>query len=272
MNIIILTAVFAAALAFTLGTALGFFREFFAVAEDPLKGKIRDALPGANCGACGYPGCDGYAAALAEGQTGIGGCTVGGKETANKLSAILGISANVVPVVAVLACRGSREHTPNRGDYRGLLTCRGAKLASGSTKLCAWGCLGFGDCVAICRFEALSMDKDGLPRINRDKCTGCKLCMTECPQGLLQEAPRDRKGALALCSNRNPVKALVKKTCEAGCIKCGLCVKSCPKLCITIENGIPKIDYTLCVSCGVCVSKCPTKVLALLPTALLPTA
>jgi Na+-translocating ferredoxin:NAD+ oxidoreductase RNF subunit RnfB len=265
MHVIILTAVFAAILAFVLGTALGFFRKYFAVPEDPLQSRVREALPGANCGACGFPGCDGYASAVASGQAETNKCSVGGKETADTISAIVGVSgAGLVPVVAVLACRGSRDHAPEKGIYSGLKTCAGAKLSAGGTKLCSWGCLGFGDCVKVCQFGALSMGDDGLPRVDYAKCTGCKLCMAECPQRLLSEIPRERKGAVTLCSNRNPIKTMVRKTCTAGCIKCELCVKNCPEQCIKLENGIPLVDYSKCVSCGVCVEKCPTKVLKLL--------
>jgi Na+-translocating ferredoxin:NAD+ oxidoreductase RNF subunit RnfB len=219
MNIILVTAIFAAVLAFALGLALGFFREFFKVEEDPLKGLVREVLPGANCGACGFPGCDGYAGAAASGQAEPNRCTVGGKAVAEKVAALLGVSAGAVsPVVSVLACQGSREHAPLKGDYRGLATCRGAKLSTGGTKLCVWGCLGFGDCLRVCQFGALSMGEDGLPRVDYDRCTGCKVCVAECPQGLLRTVPKDRQGALALCSNRNPLRAMVKKTCKAGCI------------------------------------------------------
>ncbi|GHV18085.1 ferredoxin [Spirochaetia bacterium] len=268
MNIILITALFAAALALILGIALGFFREFFAVKQDPLVGLVREALPGANCGACGFPGCDGYAAAVAAKTTGTGSCSVGGRPVAEKIAALLGTDAvDVVPAVAVLACQGSKDHAPQKGEYTGLQTCRGAKLSAGGTKLCAWGCLGFGDCTAVCRFGALSMGEDGLPRIDRTKCTGCKVCVTECPQQLLQEVPKDRQGSMPRCSNRNPVKAMVMKTCKAGCIKCELCVKNCPAKCITMDNGIPVVDYRKCTSCGTCVGKCPTKVLKLLETA-----
>jgi Na+-translocating ferredoxin:NAD+ oxidoreductase RNF subunit RnfB len=254
-------------LAFVLGTALGFFREFFAVPQDPLAAQIREALPGANCGACGYPGCDGYAAAVAAKQTGITGCTVGGSAVAEKLAVLVGGDARMVPVVAVLACRGSRDHAPLKGEYTGIRTCRGAKLSAGGTKLCAWGCLGFGDCTAVCKFGALSMGEDGLPRIDPAKCTGCKVCAAECPQGIIRDLPRDRQGALVYCSNRNPLKAMVIKTCKAGCIKCEICVKNCPEQCIIMENGIPQVDYAKCTSCGTCVAKCPTKVFKLLQTA-----
>jgi Na+-translocating ferredoxin:NAD+ oxidoreductase RNF subunit RnfB len=264
---IIITAVFAALLALVLGFALGFFREFFAVEQDPLAGLVREALPGANCGACGFPGCDGYAAAVASGKAGTGNCPVGGKAVAEKLASLLGTGAvSVVPVVTALVCQGSKVHAPLKGEYTGLATCRGAKLSSGGTKLCAWGCLGYGDCVAVCKFGALSIGEEGLPVIDREKCTGCKVCVAECPQELLREVPRNLTGAMAMCSNRNPVKSMVMKTCKKGCIKCELCVKNCPEQCIVMDNGIPLIDYSKCTSCGTCVEKCPTKVLKLLKT------
>ncbi|MDR3170858.1 MAG: RnfABCDGE type electron transport complex subunit B [Treponema sp.] len=262
MNIVLITALFAVLLAFVLGLALGFFKEFFKVEEDPLKGKVREALPGANCGACGFPGCDGYAGAVASGQAEINRCSVGGAAVAKQLSALMGVSgASVVPVIGVLACQGSKDHARLKGEYAGLQTCRGAKLSAGGTKLCAWGCLGFGDCVKSCQFGALSMGANGLPQIDTQLCKGCKGCMAECPQQLIQVLPMDRKGAVTLCSNRNPLKAQVKKTCDVGCIKCELCVKNCPEKCITMENGIPKVDYAKCTSCGTCVAKCPMKVL-----------
>jgi Na+-translocating ferredoxin:NAD+ oxidoreductase RNF subunit RnfB len=264
MSIVLITAVFALVLAFVLGVALGFFKKFFAVPEDPLVGRVREALPGANCGACGFPGCDGYAAAIAGGNAGIGSCSVGGPAVAEKLSAIMGISASVISTITVLACRGSSLHAPRKGNYTGLQTCRGAKLSSGGTKLCSWGCLGFGDCTLVCQFGALSMGENGLPKVDYTKCTGCKLCVAECPQMLLRDVPKDRHGAMALCSNRNPIRPMVSKTCRIACIKCGLCVKNCPQQCITLENNIPVVDYSKCVSCGTCALKCPTKVMKIL--------
>ncbi|MDR2151008.1 MAG: RnfABCDGE type electron transport complex subunit B [Spirochaetaceae bacterium] len=265
MNSIIITAIFALALAFILGFALGFFRKFFAVAEDPLKSSIRECLPGANCGACGYPGCDGYASALVERTAEPNKCTVGGVSVAEKIGTILGIEASSVEsFIAVLACQGSKEHAPAKGEYSGLAQCRAAKIAIGGTKLCAWGCLGFGDCVAVCQFGALCMGADGLPHINVERCTGCGLCVAECPQQVLLTIPKRRKAnpvPYALCSNRHTVKALVLKTCKKACIKCELCVKNCPQHCIALVNGIPEIDYSKCSICGTCVAKCPTKVL-----------
>jgi ferredoxin len=180
---------------------------------------------------------------------------------AEKLAAIMGVSGGaVLQTVTVLACQGSKTHAGLKGNYTGLQTCRGAKLSAGGTKLCSWGCLGFGDCVKMCKFGALSMGEDGLPKVDYEKCTGCRLCVNECPQQLLKGIPKDQKGAITLCSNRNPIKQMVSKTCKAGCIKCGICVKNCPVQCISLDSNIPVVDLSKCTSCGTCAAKCPTKV------------
>jgi ferredoxin len=108
------------------------------------------------------------------------------------------------------------------------------------------------------------MGKNGLPEVDYTKCTGCKICIAECPQGVLRAVSRETKGALALCSNRNPLKANVLKSCKVGCIKCELCVKNCPENCITMVNGLPVVDWAKCSSCGTCTEKCPTKVFKIL--------
>jgi Pyruvate/2-oxoacid:ferredoxin oxidoreductase delta subunit len=108
------------------------------------------------------------------------------------------------------------------------------------------------------------MGENGLPRVDYEKCTGCKLCIAECPQQLLRDIPRDRQGTMVRCSNRNPLKAMVAKTCKTGCIKCEICVKNCPESCIVMERGIPVVDYAKCSSCGTCVTKCPKKVFKLI--------
>ncbi|AEF85386.1 ferredoxin [Treponema primitia ZAS-2] len=265
MSIVLITALFAAILAFVLGVALGFFKDFFAVEEDPLKGQVRECLPGANCGACGFPGCDGYATAVASGSAATNCCSVGGKDVAEKLSALMGVSAgSITPLVAIIACQGTPDKAPAKGNYTGLQTCRGAKLSTGGTKLCVWGCLGYGDCTVVCQFGALSLGENGLPKVDHTKCTGCKVCVAECPQGVIRAVAKDSQGAVVTCSNRNPLKATVLKTCKAGCIKCELCVKNCPENCITLQNGIPVVDYAKCTSCGTCGEKCPTKVFKIL--------
>jgi Na+-translocating ferredoxin:NAD+ oxidoreductase RNF subunit RnfB len=262
MTLVLTTALFATILAFVLGITLGFFRDFFAVPKDPLIDKIREVLPGANCGACGFPGCENYAQAIAKGKAGINACTAGGSAVTEKLAQITGMaSEQIQQIVAVLTCQGSVIHTPLKGKYTGIKTCRGAKLSVGSTKLCSWGCLGYGDCVKVCKFDALVMDYDkGLPTVDYTKCTGCRMCISECPQGILKGVPNDQKGAIILCANRNPIKQGVIKSCKIACIKCGLCVKQCPQQCIDLSTHIPVVDLSKCNSCGTCVEKCPTKV------------
>jgi Na+-translocating ferredoxin:NAD+ oxidoreductase RNF subunit RnfB len=269
ISIIIYTAAVAAVVALFLGLALGVFKEIFHVEEDPLIGMLREALPGANCGGCGFPGCDGYASAVAGGAGFAGGaditkCTAGGKATADKLAGIMGVgAAEVKPLVPVPCCLGGSDIAVKRGSYSGLTSCRGAKIAGG-TKLCSWGCIGFGDCVNVCKFGALSMGKDRLPVVNWGLCTGCKVCVAECPQGILKLIPKDIKAVLALCSNRNTIRSAIRKTCRLGCIKCGICVKQCPEQCIVINSGIPIVDYSKCTACGTCEQKCPTKVMRVL--------
>ena len=265
MNIVLVTALFALVLAFILGLTLGFFKQFFAVEEDPLIGQLREILPGANCGACGFPGCDGYAAAVAGKSAGINSCSVGGQAVAEKLAALAGGDANVKPVVAFIACGGTRDRSLLKGEYSGVKSCRAAKISTGSIKRCSWGCQGFGDCVSVCKFGALSMGEGRVPIVDTNKCTGCKACMAECPQHIIHAVPADLKGARPLCSNLNVNKAMVARNCKAGCIKCELCVKNCPEQCIKMVNGIPVIDYSKCTSCGVCVNVCPPKTMKLIP-------
>lgn len=264
MNTILLTLAVSAVLAFVLGVLLGFFKKIFYVPVDPTAGKIRECLPGANCGGCGYPGCDGFAAACASGKAPADGCTAGGPAVAKKVGEVLGVTVSAEKQVALLACRGSKDHAQIKGFYNGVKTCAAAKtLGINGTKMCAWGCIGFGDCAAACGFGGISMGDDGLPHIDPDLCTGCGACIKACPQQLLQKVPAERTGSIPLCSNRNPNKTVILKQCKAGCIKCGKCERSCKEGAIKLDKGIPVIDYAKCTSCGDCVTGCPTKVLVL---------
>jgi electron transport complex protein RnfB len=259
ITIVLWTLGFSALLAFVLGFMLGWFQDIFKMERDPLVDAVRAALPGANCGGCGYPGCDGYAEAAATKRAGPNLCTAGGSHTAEAVAKIVGVEAVAVDLVSILCCLGTKEKAAQKGEYVGVKTCRGAKLSAGSVKACAWGCQGYGDCVAVCKFDALAMGDDGLPHVDFAKCTGCGMCAEECPQKLFSMVPRERKGSIVLCSNRNTVKANVIKSCKTGCIKCEACVRECPEKCISMVNGIPVTDYSKCTSCGICVQKCPTK-------------
>jgi len=263
MEIIVWTLVVSLVLAGSLGFLLGVFKKVFHVEVDPTVENVRAALPGANCGGCGYPGCDGLAVAIASGEAPVNACPVGGPAVAKEVGRIMGVDAKSEVVAAVLLCQGSLDKCKPKAEYVGIKTCRAAKLSVNGTKRCDWGCIGLGDCEATCAFDAIHVGPDGIPHVDYSKCTGCGRCVAECPQKILSCLPVARTGAVALCSNRNSRKAQVIKDCSTGCIKCGKCEKVCPKACLKVTNGIPVIDYAMCDSCGECVKNCPTKVLAL---------
>lgn len=266
MQIIISTLIVSLVLAALLGFLLGVFKKVFHVDADPTESEIRAALPGANCGGCGYPGCDGLAAAIARGEAPVNACTVGGAPVAEAIGKITGKDATAESLVAVLLCQGSLAVCEPKARYNGVKTCVAAKLSINGTKSCDYGCIGFGDCAAACPFGALSMTEGGLPKVDYAKCVGCGVCVATCPQKIFATVPKDRKGAVTLCSNRSAHKAQVLKDCRKGCAKCGKCEKVCPKACIRLENGIPVVDYAVCDSCGECVRNCPTGALALVET------
>ncbi|MCR5605493.1 MAG: RnfABCDGE type electron transport complex subunit B [Treponema sp.] len=264
MTIIITTIIVSFLLAFLLGFLLGFFKKIFAVEVDPKVTQVREVLPGANCGGCGFPGCDGFAAAVAAGKAPCNGCKAGGASVAEKVGNIMGVSVTAEKKVTLLACQGSKLHAVQRGNYTGIQSCQAAKLSVGSTKMCTFGCIGLGDCVNVCKFDALHMGENGIPEVDYSKCVGCGQCVDACPNHLYSLTAQNLKGAVALCSNRTTNNASVMKNCKVGCIKCKKCERSCPEHAIVVTDGIPKVDYSKCVSCGICVEGCPTHVLKLI--------
>lgn len=266
MQTILYTFIVSLSLAALLGFLLGVFKKIFHVDVDPTEADVRAVLPGANCGACGYPGCDGLAAAIARGEASPNACTVGGPQVAKEVGKILGVDSSAEVKAVVLLCQGTSDKCRAKAEYVGVKTCQAAKLSVNGTKMCDWGCIGLGDCEVSCPFDAIHVTEEGIPRVDYAKCTGCGICVAKCPQVILSLVPTARTGAIALCSNRNTRKAQVIKDCKVGCIKCGKCEKVCPKACIKVTNGIPIVDYSLCDSCGECVKNCPTKVLSLVET------
>ncbi|MBE0433500.1 RnfABCDGE type electron transport complex subunit B [candidate division WOR-3 bacterium] len=246
-------------LIFGLILAIAFKKLAVRVSEE--EKKIRDLLPGANCGACGFPGCDAYAKALAEktGEYPPDLCTVGGSETARKIGEILGMEvAETEPKVCVLRCAGGRDKAVERYEYVGPRDCRSNYILLGGNKACAYGCLGGGHCVTVCPFKAIRMGPDNLPVIDPKKCTACGICVKECPRQVLELIPRSQLVYLA-CKSRDKGKA-VKNVCQVGCIACTLCVKICPyEGAIAMDGNLPVMDYKKCTSCGICYNKCPTK-------------
>lgn len=264
MNIIIYTIIVAVSIAFILGLLLGLFKKVFHVDMDPKVEAVRNVLSGANCGGCGMAGCDAFASAVVKGDAPSNGCVAGGSQCAIDISKILGQAGiEVKPKVAFIACQGNNTCALSKGDYIGIKTCEAAQLVMNGTKKCSFACIGYGDCVNVCPFDALSMGQDGLPSVDYEKCVACGKCVKTCPKKLIKIIDLDTKGPLALCSNHSDNKAQIRKDCTFGCFKCGLCAKKCPEGAIDLSSGIPQIDYSKCTSCGECIKACPDKVLEL---------
>jgi len=238
---------------FALG--LGIASKVFAVEVDPKVQAIDEALPGANCGACGYPGCSGFAKAVVAGEAEVNGCIAGGHEVADAIAKIMGVEAGKVEAqIAKVMCYYA-GCAPPKFEYVGVDTCRAASLLHGGSKLCSYACLGLGSCQTICPFEAISHE-DGRIKVDREKCTGCGKCVNICPREVITLVPKKSKVHI-LCNSHDKGKA-VKEICEFGCIGCAACKKVCEAEAIIVDNFLAKIDYQKCTECKTCVGKCPT--------------
>ena len=243
------------------GCGLAFASKMFAVRVDPKIEEIIEVLPGANCGACGYPGCFNYAEAIVTGKVDINQCVPGGQAVQQSIATIMGLAVGEISEarVAVVQCGGGYAQAKTRFIYQGIQDCAAAELIHGGAKACEYGCLGLGSCVRACPFDAMYMGDDGLPHVIEDKCTGCGICVTVCPRNIMALIPRNQKVYLA-CVSRDRGKA-VKNVCKVGCIGCTLCAnpKVTPSGCIQMQDNLPVI-----VKCGaddliVAAQKCPTK-------------
>jgi len=237
------------------GIILATVAHLMAVPVDEKIEKIKAILPGANCGACGFPGCDGYARGVAAGEAALTGCPPGGQEVVQKLSEIMGINpAEMMPEIGVVHCRCCDLMRVEKLNYKGALTCTYASQMYGGTTACFFACQGYGDCIDTCKYDAIRII-NGLAVIDPSLCVGCTLCVGSCPKGLIQMAPA-RDAAIVLCSNRD-WGPQVQKVCTIGCIGCSVCVKACSCEAIVVENFLAKIDYEKCTGCGKCATACP---------------
>jgi len=247
------------ALAVAFGALLAVAHRFFRVTVDPRQEKIEEALPGANCGACGWGGCAAYAEAVAKGQASPDQCTPGGPECARMIAEIMGIQiSDFVPKVAVVKCQGSCEHTRDRFRYVGERDCRAAAATQFGQPACPYGCLGLGTCVRACPFDAMVMDaRTGLPRVLEERCTGCGTCAEVCPKNIIEILPKGQY-VHVLCRNRDRGK-IVRQVCEVGCIACHRCEKVCPVEggAIHVTDNLAEVDLDACTGCGKCVRECP---------------
>lgn len=230
----------------------------FGVKEDENFLAIRDSLPGANCGACGYSGCDGYARALSEGKTTATNlCVPGGDSTSQEIAAVLGVEAGVtVKLFAYVGCHGTCEATKKdeKNLREGFKTCREAAEHWEGENVCTYACIGLGDCAASCPNNAIVVT-DGVAKVISTLCTGCGLCAKNCPHGTIQ-MKKDGVIIAIGCSNHNK-GILTRKMCTNGCIGCTKCARTCPNGAITMDNNLPVLDHSKCVSCGLCVDACP---------------
>jgi len=232
----------------------------FGVEPDPKVTSITEALPGANCGACGYPGCSALASAIAKGNAPANACPVGGQAVAQKIAKIIGSGeVSVVEMVAVLKCNGGCENALDKFIYTGIKDCRAAVLIGDGQKMCSYACVGLGTCEALCPFGAITMSPQMLPVIDFEKCTGCGICVKNCPKSVLELVPK--KNMVYVACNSLDKGAYVKKVCKVGCIACNICQKNCPYDAIHVKNFLAKVEYDKCTMCGICVEKCPTKII-----------
>jgi Na+-translocating ferredoxin:NAD+ oxidoreductase RNF subunit RnfB len=235
----------------------------FAVPVNEKETAVRDVLPGANCGSCGYSGCDAYAKALAnEKDVPANLCRPGGHDALVAISAILGVEvAEADPVAAFVHCGGDCDKCKTKSEYQGIESCGAAKLLYGGPNACTYGCLGCGDCKKACEYDAICIEK-GIAHINREQCVACGMCVAACPNHLIEILPKKKIAAMT-CSNQEK-GAVVRKECTNGCIGCMKCQKSCPCGAIEVANNLAHIDYTKCSGCGTCVEGCPVGCLKLI--------
>lgn len=241
------------------GLVLAVASKVFAVKTDERLAPLTEALPGANCGGCGFSGCGAYAQAVLDGKAKIGLCAAGGQAAADEMAKIMGVEAGESRrMVAMVRCR--HKDVQKKGEYQGLKSCLSAmKVAGKGPNLCEYGCIGYGDCAAACKFGAMQVI-DGCAIVNADKCTGCMACAAACPKGLILKVPYEAD-ILVACSSRDK-GADVRKICDIGCIGCKLCEKNCPNDAIHVVDNLAVIDHTKCNSCGICAEKCPRHLIA----------
>lgn len=240
----------------------------FAVKEDPRIGQVTEILPQANCGGCGFPGCAGMADALVKGADagsleGLN-CPVGGTELMAKVADLLGMTvAESAPTVAVVRCNGCFAHRPRICTYDGLMTCSAVNATGSGETACGYGCLGCGDCVKACAFDAIHINPEtGLPEVDEEKCTSCGACVKACPRNIIEIRLKGKvikekaRRVYVSCVNKDK-GPVANKVCKVSCIACGKCQKVCKFDAITIENNVAYIDPEKCKACGMCVRECP---------------
>ncbi len=243
-------------LAMLFAIALAYLGKKLAVSRDERIDRVKDCLSGANCGACGYAGCDGFATALVEGKAELSSCNATSKEKKEEIAEILGLTDTGEATKVVVCCHGGQD-AKDKYDYVGYGDCRSMELLAGGRKQCAWGCLGTGSCVDACQHHAVTVKQKGYSEVSLSKCISCGRCISVCPKKIIKRIPASATYYVA-CSNHQKGKE-VRELCTKGCIACGICVKQCEVGAITIVDNLATIDYTKCINCGKCAAKCPQR-------------
>lgn len=243
-----------------IGLLLGLAGEKFKVEVDEKELQVRELLPGNNCGGCGFAGCDALAKAIASKEASANACPVAGAEKAKLISDIMGVEVEEKEKqVAFVKCAGTCDKTNRKYNYYGIADCKKVALIPGrGDKLCSYGCMGYGSCVNACAFDAIHV-VNGIAVVDKDKCVACGKCIKECPNNLIELVPYKAKH-LVRCNSKDKGKD-VKIACEAGCIGCMICKKSCADDAVSVVDNIAHIDYNKCTNCGKCAEKCPVKVI-----------
>ena len=262
MNVLVLTVLTLSVLGVLLAVVLYFVAQKFKVEEDPRIDDVEKMLPGANCGGCGFAGCRAMSEALVKNDD-IDSlyCPVAGGDVMKSIAAYLGKSAaDKAPMVATMLCGGTCQKRPKVNHYDGALSCAVVNTFYVGESGCAFGCIGYGDCVQACKFGAMTLNTEtGLVEIDPDKCTACGACVKTCPKSLIElrkKWPKNRAIYVA-CRSKNR-GSVVMKACKAGCIGCGKCAKVCPFGAITIDSYLAYINPDKCKLCRKCVNECPT--------------
>lgn len=241
------------------GILLALASHFFRVEENETVKRVRECLPGANCGACGYVGCDDYAAAIAGGDAEPNLCIPGGESAAKGIAEVLGIEVSAVDSkVAFVNCDGNCKAAEHKAEYIGISSCKAETMLYGGDMACRFGCLGKGDCAAVCPVNAICI-KDDVARINVNLCIGCGKCANSCPKHIISLVPKTAK-ALNMCNNKEK-GADARRNCKNACIGCKKCEKICQYGAIKVENNLAVINFDKCTGCGECVENCPAKCL-----------
>ena len=256
MNEILIAIVSVAAIGLICSVLLAVASKVMHVEVDLRMSQVRDCLPGANCGACGYSGCNAFATAIVEDDAKTTLCTPGGNEVAEQINNILGLGAGegVSKLVAVVHCIGDLDTKTEKLEYGGIRTCAAAKLLFKGQNACSFGCIGFGDCVSRCPSDAICIER-GLARVDKRRCTGCGICAKFCPSKIIT-TEKYPASVVVMCSNTEK-GGVLKDKCSAGCIGCMKCVKECPADAIRVVDFLAGIDYEKCTGCKRCIEVCP---------------